>query len=290
MARGVWQLFIAAFFVATPGIAGAADLPQAPPPATPPSTFAPPAPPDWIVTLGLEGRMIPAWPGAPDSRYTFTGVPLFSLRKAGTPPDFFGPRDSFGFPIIDLGQFKFGPAVRLVWQRKASDYAALNGLPDVNYAVQAGGFAEFWAVPWLRLRTEIRQGFGGETGVTGDAFLDAIVPMGPFRLSGGPRVTLQSAAAVSPYFSITAAQAAAANLAGLPPLTAYRAGGGLYSYGAGSELAYFFSPQWETHAFVEYERLTGDAADSPLVTQRGSPNQFTFGLGATYSFTMQPLW
>jgi hypothetical protein len=27
-----------------------------------------------------------------------------------------------------------------------------------------------------------------------------------------------------------------------------------------------------------------------LVIQRGSPNQFTFGLGATYSFTMHPLW
>jgi hypothetical protein len=26
------------------------------------------------------------------------------------------------------------------------------------------------------------------------------------------------------------------------------------------------------------------------VTMRGSPNQFTFGLGATYTFSMHPLW
>jgi len=41
---------------------------------------------------------------------------------------------------------------------------------------------------------------------------------------------------------------------------------------------------------VEYERITDSAANSPLVTMRGSPNQFTFGLGATYTFSMHPLW
>jgi len=41
---------------------------------------------------------------------------------------------------------------------------------------------------------------------------------------------------------------------------------------------------------VEYERITDSAANSPLVTMRGSPNQFTIGLGATYAFGMHPLW
>jgi len=275
-----------------PGVAGAADLPPAEPPPAAPAVYMPPAPPDWTVTLGAEVRAIPAWPGAPDTKFGITGLPLFSIRKAGTPPEFFGARDSFSFNLIDLGIFKMGPAARLLWERKASDYAALNGLGNVNYAVQLGGFAEFWAVPWLRLRTEVRQGLGGETGVTGDAFLDAVIPFGQFRWSGGPRVTLQSAAAVSPYFSITTAQAIAANALqpGLPPLTPYSAGGGLYSYGAGTQLEYFFSPQWAAHVLFEYERLTGDAANSPLVTQRGSPDQYTVGLGATYSFDMHPLW
>jgi outer membrane protein len=284
-------LFIAVLIGAPPGIAAAADLPPAPlPPApTAPAAYTPDAP-DWIVTIGLEPRIIPAWPGAPESKFGWTALPLFDIRKAGTPPNFFAPRDSLSFPVVDLPQFKVGPAVRLIWERKASDYMPLTGLANVNYAIQAGGFAEFWAVPWLRLRGELRQGVGGETGLTGDVFLDAVVPLGQFRLSGGPRLTLQTAAAVSPYFSITAAQAAAANLTGFAPLTAYNAGGGLYSYGAGAQAEYFWSPQWATHVFAEYERLTGDAANSPLVIQRGSPNQFTFGAGATYSFTMHPFW
>jgi len=287
-----WRFALALSVVGAPGIAAAADLPAQsvpPPPATAPATSTPAAP-DWIVTIGLEGRIIPAWPGAPDSKFGLSGFPLFSLRKDGTPPEFFGPRDSFGFSVIDLGQFKLGPAVRIIWERKASDYTALNGLGDVNYTVQAGGYAEFWPLAWLRLRGEVRQGFGGETGLTGDAFLDAVVPAGQFRFSGGPRLTLQSAAAISPYFSITQAQSAGSTISGLPALPVYNASGGLYSYGAGAQVEYFFNPQWSAHAFTEYERLTGSAADSPLVTQRGSPNQFTFGLGGTYSFNMRPWW
>ena len=78
--------------------------------------------------------------------------------------------------------------------------------------------------------------------------------------------------------------------AGLPQLPVYHAGGGLYSYGAGTQLEYFINDQWAAHGFVEYERLTDSAANSPLVTQRGSVNQWTYGLGATYSFAMHPLW
>jgi len=37
-------------------------------------------------------------------------------------------------------------------------------------------------------------------------------------------------------------------------------------------------------AVTRVERLLGDAANSPLVTVRGSPNQTTVGIGASYSF------
>ncbi|MFZ3309978.1 MAG: MipA/OmpV family protein [Xanthobacteraceae bacterium] len=290
MAR--WCLVLSLLGVITPGLAAAADLPVQPTTVpTAPAVYAP-AVPDWIVTIGLEGRIIPAFPGSSDKDFGWSALPLFSIRKQGEPPDFFGPRDSFSFSVINTPAFQFGPAVQIINQRKASDYAETNGLADVNYAAQVGAFANFWPLPWLRLRGEARQGIGGETGVTGDVFLDAVVPIGQWTLSAGPRVTLQTAAATSPYFSITAAQATTANLLqpGLAPLTPYHAGGGLYSYGAGTQLQYAFNETWTAHAFVEYQRLTDSAADSPLVTQRGSPNQFIYGLGATYSFNMHPLW
>jgi len=284
------RLAVAALAAAYSGLAAAADLPSQPAaPASPPAANSATVP-DWIVTVGVEGRIVPAWAGADVSAPALTGFPLFSVRKEGSPPDFPGARDSIGFSLIDLGQVKIGPAFQFVWQRKASDYAALNGLGDVGYALQAGAFVDYWPVSWLRLRGEARQGFGGETGVTGDLFVDAIAPVGAWTFSAGPRLTLQSAAATSPYFSITQAQSAGSTASGLPQLPVYRAGGGLYSYGAGSMVQYTVNPQWTAHALFEYQRLTGAAADSPLVTQRGSPDQYTYGLGVTYSFAMHPWW
>jgi outer membrane protein len=110
--------------------------------------------------------------------------------------------------------------------------------------VQIGGYAVYWPVPWLCARGEVRQGIGGETGVSGDLFTDAVVPLGQWRLSGGPRLSLQSTAAVAPYFSITAAQSAAS---GLP---VHNATGGFYSCGAGGQVEYFWNRQWQTHALV----------------------------------------
>lgn len=277
-------LFAAA--VATLDRAHAADLPQ---PASAPAATTSPVP-DWIVTIGAEARIIPAWPGAPANQIAPSWAPLVSVRHAGEPPPYFGPRDSFGFPVIDLGQLKLGPAVKYVSARKADDNPETVGLGNVGTTIQAGAYADYWPVNWLRLHTEVRQGFGGEGGITGDAFLDAVVPFGQFRWSAGPRLTLASAPAINPYFGITLPQSIGSVGAGLPQLPVYHAGGGLYSYGAGTQLEYFINDQWAAHAFVEDERLAAAAADSPLVTQRGAPNQWTYGLGATYSFSMHPLW
>src|ERR1700719_4439550 len=135
MSSALWPASVGLLIIGS-GFALAADLPAAPPP--PPVAASAAVARDWIVTVGLEGRVVPAWPGAADSRLALTGLPLFSIRKAGTPPDYFGPRDSFGFSVIDLGQIKLGPAFKLVWQRTASSYRELNGLGDVGYALQAG--------------------------------------------------------------------------------------------------------------------------------------------------------
>lgn len=51
-----------------------------------------------------------------------------------------------------------------------------------------------------------------------------------------------------------------------------------------------FADSSATHAFLEYERLTGDAASSPLVVRGGMPDQFAVGFGATHSFDIKTPW
>src|SRR5580700_4910336 len=90
---------LAASMLGAPAAAVAADLPPAPPPSAPAAYVAPV--PDWIVTIGIEARGVPAFPGASDNRVVPAGFPLFSIRKQGEPPEYFGPRDSFGFTVLD---------------------------------------------------------------------------------------------------------------------------------------------------------------------------------------------
>jgi outer membrane protein len=174
---------------------------------------------------------------------------------------------------------------KLIYPRKEGSDGNLQGLGDIGWGLELGAFADFWAFPWLRAHGELRQGVGAHHGLVGDILVDAVVPITPqLTLSGGPRLTLESNAAVSPYFDITPDQSIAS---GLP---VYDAKGGVYSWGLGAQVRYAWTSQWTTYTYAEYQQLSGDVGNAPLVTQRGSRNQWQVGLGLTYSFDMPALW
>jgi outer membrane protein len=235
---------------------------------------------DWIVSVGAGAEYKPDFEGA--RRYMVSPVPVFSIHRASSPERFRSPLDSTSFTLFDYGGFHAGPVGKLVAARNANNFAELAGLGNVNAALELGGFVEYFPIDWFRTRVEVRQGFFGHGGVTANFSADAIVPLSQgLTFSAGPRFTLESTGATAPYFSITPLQAA---LSGLP---AFNARGGAHSAGAGAQLRYHINPQWEVHSYVEYQRLLGDAAASPLVQLRGSPNQVTVGLGASYSFDVR---
>jgi outer membrane protein len=268
-------------------VASAADL--QPPPSQPnpqqsaPSLFSPSLGSEWTVTIGAEGSAIPEFEGG--SRYMATGVPRLDVRTAGTPERFYSPHDGFGFGVIDTGNFRLGPVFQVRLPRNEGDDFALHGLGNVDWTLEAGLFGEFWPTHWLRTRAEVRQGIGGHHGIVADLAADFIAPVTPqLTLSAGPRLTLETSEAVSPYFSISQQQSISS---GLP---VYDAHGGVYSWGAGAQAHYQWNPQWATYTFIEYQRLEDSVADSPLVVERGTPDQIQVGIGITYSFNMKSLW
>ena len=238
---------------------------------------------DWTVTLGVEGRVLPRYEGS--ARSMFAPFPMLEVRRGGTPRNFSSPRDGVSFGLLDSRRFQAGPTVKVRFPRKESSDNDLRGLGDVDWTLEAGAFVEYWPADWLRGRVELRQGIGGHHGLVSDLMADVVVPVTPqLTLSGGPRLTLASASATAPYFSITPAQSAGS---GLP---VYAASGGLRSLGAGAQARYEWSKAWATHIFIEYERLAGDAGNSPLVSTRGTRDQVQAGLGVTYSFDIKRLW
>ncbi|MDI4238291.1 MipA/OmpV family protein [Bradyrhizobium sp. Arg237L] len=277
--------FPASLFVALGSIGIYAD------PAPAQTAFSLPAPPfqlpllpspsgAWTVTVGVGGEYKPDYEGSKHSM--LSPVPIFSIRRAGSTQQFCGANDASSIALFQFGNLRAGPALKFKSARKADRHSELNGLGDVKATAEVGGFVEYYPVDWLRSRVEVRQGIGGHTGVVADFSADAVVPIDQrLTISAGPRFTVESARAAIPYFGVSTAQAIAS---GLPT---FNPGGGMHSIGIGAQATYKIDPRWEVRSYIEYKKLLGDVAGSPLVTLRGSTDQTTFGIGVSYSFDIK---
>ena len=161
--------------------------------------------------------------------------------------------------------------------RDEDDYSDLEGLGDVSAAYEFGATVGY-RYDFVRGFLTLRQGFGGHHGVVGEVGVDVIAePLPKLTLSLGPRLGLASSDYLDTYLGVDAEQSAASGLREFDP------DGGVSGVGLEVEARYALTPAWSVVANAGYERLVGDAADSP-VTDVGSENQFTAGIGVTYRF------
>ena len=229
----------------------------------------------WTVTAGLGAQIAPKFYGSRD--HSIFPLPNFGLRREGRPMPFEAPDDSFGFGI--LGQdsaFNFGPVGRLVAKREEDDVGAAVG--DVGLTIEAGGFAQAFVGRNFRIRGELRQGINGHGGLVGDISADFI-----FRdddntiFSIGPRAHWADNDFHDAYFGVPAAT---------PGLAAFNPGSGFYAVGGRAGLTQRLGRNWGLFGYAGYDRLIGDAADSPIVRERGSRDQFSGGAGLFIEFNV----
>lgn len=232
---------------------------------------------DWSLTIGGLGEFAPRYDGA-SSRMLF-GEPLISLTRAGEVARFDSPNDNFEFAFIDTHSFSAGLAGKLLFKRDSGTSDDLKGLDPIKFGGEIGGFAEFYPVDWMRVRGELRQGIRSHKGVVGEVAADAFYDVTPvIRVSGGPRINFASKDYFKAYYGVDAEEARASGL------SEYKPGGGLQSLGLGGAVTWKTTDKITTSLYGEYERLQGPAKNSSLVQERGSANQFSFGMTATYRF------
>jgi outer membrane protein len=243
-----------------------------------------PATQTWIVTVGAWTYAQPVFEGSDE--HDFGVRPILDIRRPGSREWLSLPTDHGGMTLYSTSNFRVGPSFNFIQRRKEEDSDALRGLGDVDWALEVGAYAEYWPADFARLRIEARRGFNGHEGFVADFSADFVWrPQPAWTLTLGPRLSLADDEYMRTYFSVTPAQALTSGLPG------FDAKGGLKSTGAVASVTYQWTPQFATMAYVEYARLLGDAADSPIVTQRGSPDQVTVGVGAKYSFSVDaPAW
>ena len=223
----------------------------------------------------LGPQLSPSWPGSKD--LSFGPYVDVSRERVGTDFTFEAADESFGGPLIQSGNFAFGPSLGFIGKRTAADIGA--DLPKVGFSFEVGGFAQVNLTPAIRVRVEGRKAVSGHKGWAGEVSADYVARQGDdWLFSIGPRVTLGDAKYKNAYFGVTPAAAATS---GLP---AYDVDGGIQSVGVTAGYHQMLGRRWGVAVYGRYDRLVGDAADSPITRQLGSRSQPSVGVALSYTF------
>jgi outer membrane scaffolding protein for murein synthesis (MipA/OmpV family) len=232
-----------------------------------------------IVTIGGGAQLYPRFPG--DDELGIFPMPIVNVRREGDPLPLEAPDEGWGFGILGRDSaVNFGPALAFQSRRRDEDVGAAVG--EVAFTIEAGAFVEAYLGETFRLRAEGRRGIGGHQGGLGDLGADLFLRSGNSSIfSIGPRLRLADDDYMDAYFGVTPAVAASTGLAPFNP------GGGVHSVGATAGLQFHMGGGIGIHGYARYDRLVGDAGDSPIVASFGSRDQFGAGVGLSYSFTVR---
>ena len=228
----------------------------------------------WSVAVGAGPAVVPDYPGARDVRVRL--VPFVAVLYSGENHFFVGPF-GIGFSPVNLGAFHAGPIIGLMPNRQQSDDPHLNGLGDISTSATAGAFALYRVGPVV-ITTAVEQAIthrgNGLIGLGQVNYHMAIVP-GELEIVFGPELEFGNADHQRTWFGVTSAQSASS---GLP---AFTPGAGIVDAGVHAGLNYRYSQHVLLRAFADVKRLTGDAANSPVVERS---TQEVVGVGIAYRF------
>lgn len=227
----------------------------------------------YVLDLGAGVMAQSRYPGSDET--IIVPYPLISVSK------FFIP--GLG-QVIDedqnLRKFSIYPSFNFIGKRESSDSNELEGLEDVDWSLEVGlGMA--YRYDWIRGFVEVRQGFNGYSGQVADFGVDFIAnPTEDLQLMFGPRASWGSDDYMETYFGITPQENANSALY----TESYDPGAGFNKAGLAATASYDLTDKFTLHMQGGWDRLIGDAADSPIVKE-GSENQFYGGAGLTYEFS-----
>ncbi|NNE57426.1 MAG: MipA/OmpV family protein [Hellea sp.] len=241
----------------------------------------------WNVFVGAGTLVMPNYSG--DDDYRLMAVPF--VRVSHGTKFFASVPEGIGYAVIEKGGLKAGPLAVLnfgrgnkgnspfrVGGKKTTD---LIGLGKIDPTLQLGGFFEydFGDIEITARGGQAVSGHDGAIAKFGMAYETRIATPGPpLFFKAGPNIRIADDNFMQSFYGITPAQSAAS---GLP---AYDADSGVVSYGFTANLLVPVSYTAGFGFFGGYEHLTGNAAKSPLIQQRGREDQLIGGIAFARKF------
>ena len=234
--------------------------------------------------VGLGTGFVPDYSGSDD--YTGGVAPMFRYGFGGQRyVELLGNYASVN--ILDNDNWRFGPAVQYRFGRDNDvEDNVVDNLPDIDDSVEVGAFLTYTKIlnnnPRNRFAVgvdvlqDVSDGHEGLVGTASVRYWDQVSKAIDLGISVGTQYGSEDF--TDSFFGVSAAGAAASGL------NQYDADGGIKSYRVMPMAVMHLSEDWHVGAGVRWERLVGDAADSPIVDDRGSENQFIGGIGIAYSW------
>jgi outer membrane protein len=220
--------------------------------------------PDYMGSDDYKGAI------APVGRYYFSDKRYIQLL---------GPQISLNLSSDEV--FQFGPQLLFRFKRDSDvEDAVVKRMRPVDSAAE-GGF--FVGANW-KLSNDPRHRFGvradiqaGSNGTEGTLTANFFLPVSRavvLNLGGGLGYSNDKWART--YYGVTGTDTAL--------LPAFDAQGGVNDYRVNVGAIVHLSPQWHVALGARYQQLRGDAADSPIVAQRGSRDQWIYGAALSYAW------
>lgn len=235
-------------------------------------------PAEWSFTLGAGALYTPDYEGSND--YKVRPVPLVELSwRDRVRLTTRGGVGVFATPV-KIDRLRVDLGVRYDFGRDESDNDALKGLGDLKGGAVAVVRLGYEAGP-VGLGLEVARDLSGDREGL-QATVEAEYGIGLFdgrgRFSVTPHVTWADDKYMGNTFGITAAQAARSTRR----YARYDAAAGFKDAGVSVSLGYRVTDSIMAMGRLNYSRLLGDAANSPLVKREGSEDQGTALLGLSY--------
>ncbi len=224
-------------------------------------------------SIGAVGMVMPKYEGA--NTYTFRPFPLLDYSNQYF---FVSTTQGAGVNLLRTPTVHAGPLLNYRFGRKENDSHHLDGLGDVKGGVEAGAFFAWQFHERLGLDVKWLHGLGNAKGFTADASLTFNQPLTNdllFVLEGS--VQFADSDYNEAYFGITHTQSRRSGY------ESYSPGSGIKHVSLKPALRYTFLEHYNVGIFYEYKKLTGPAADSPLV-KAGSANQSMTGVSLTWTY------
>lgn len=233
-------------------------------------------------TIGAGVGVAPDYEGSKDYKL----VPMWNVRAAdlwGKPTYAWLLNTNFRSNFLNNENWRLGLSGQYVAERSDVKNNAVDSLHGADSSTMLGVLAgyDFQLAEGRIFGVEVNARYDvvNSNGYLITPGVNYITPLAPnWILSARLGVTWASDAYMSNYFAINHTNASRSGL------DQFNADAGFKDASLNVAAIWRFAQNWDLTALAQYERLLGDAADSPITDDKGSANQLFAGLLVNFHF------